>query len=135
MKVYIETNNGEQLEFEVGSGSTIFEFKKMIAEKDVLDSNDKIRFNDKLIDREELTLGQLGIKNNSVMQIHRKNKLGLVPGFFVKMTLPLIATGLVFGAGHYLGVKFLNLFKHLVKYAEFKEEIVNGAAKATEVIV
>ena len=35
MKVYIETNNGEQLEFEVGSGSTIFEFKQMIAEKDV----------------------------------------------------------------------------------------------------
>jgi len=49
MKVYIETTNGEQLEFEVGTGSTIFEFKKMIIEQDLLESGDQIAFNNKKI--------------------------------------------------------------------------------------
>jgi alpha-galactosidase len=135
MKVYIETNNGEQLEFEVGSGSTIFEFKQMIIEDhDMLDSNDKIKFNDKLIQKEDLTLEEAGIQNKSILRIQRKNKLGLIPGFFAKMTFPLMATGLLFGAGHYVGVKFLHLFKHLVKHADLGEEVVKGGAKAVETI-
>lgn len=56
MKVYIESNNGEMLEFEVGSGSTIFEFKKMLAEDEVSPYNlKKIRFWTKTIKSSSIT--------------------------------------------------------------------------------
>ena len=118
MKVYIETTNGEQLEFEVGTGSTIFEFKKMIIEQDLLESGDQIAFNNKKIKKEELTFEDIGIKNDSILTIRRKNAFAGIPKFLAKMTVPILATGLVFGAGHYLGVKFLRLFRHLAKHAE-----------------
>lgn len=55
------------MEFEVGTGSTIFEFKKMIIEHDLLESGDEIAFNNKKIKKDELTLEEVGVQNDSVL--------------------------------------------------------------------
>ena len=70
-----------------------------------------MKLNEELIDNEDLTLEEKGIKNNSVLMVQKTS-------FFAKVTVPILLAGVMFGAGHTVATKMLRYFGDLVKYAK-----------------
>lgn len=104
----------------------------MIADRDGLDPEDTIKFNDRDIKNDDLTLKEIGVENNSIFRWTKKKvSYNYVWKFFNKMTLPLLSVGILFGAGHYVSVKFLHLFSHLVKYTSEASKVLSSSSEAS----
>ena len=120
MKVYIESNNGETLEFEVGSNSTIFEFKQLVQESNTFKGKGKLTFkNLHGSDNDPMALSLM--KTNSRVLLDVEHRWVRGPWDFIFNFVPGVLTaGLFFGFGHYLAVKMLLRFNWLLDYAKNK---------------
>lgn len=85
-----------------------------------MDQDDKIKFNNKVIDNEDLTMEAAGIGNKSVILIQNRNSPLSLIEFFSQATIPILLAGLMYGIGHRTSIKFLEFFKDLTKYSKVK---------------
>jgi len=118
MIIYIEANNGEVLEFEVGSNSTVLEFKQLVEKDERIKKRGNFKIKD-LPENEHMPLSSSGIGNGSTVFMNFSEAVTIPSlGYFMFYFVPTVITaGIFFGVGHSLSVKVLRKFSVLLSYA------------------